>query len=565
MFVYCINQLHSYRMVLSRPNYRSLLLLICTLIFLTINLQAQDLYAPYRQAWLKKAEDLKPTLTETIKHPVGIVKLEKDAAAFQGWKAVKAGGIEQLYNTSFNKKTSGIVVDFGEHLTGYCTFTLKTRRSDMDAPLRLKLTFGEVPSELATPFDPYPGHLSRAWLQDETVTVSVLPATITIPRRLSFRYVKIEWLGSSSGFEFGFSDIQFKASTSVTVTPPPLAPGTPQIIKDIDRIGLTTLKECMQTVYEDGPKRDRRLWIGDTYLESLANLYSFKNNNLTKRCLYLLAGLANDDSILNANAFEEPVPHAQKSRLLDYCFLYNVALKEYVAATGDTQTGLDLWPVAKKQLDIAKKYTGEDGMMDYIKAGKEWWVFFDWKDGLDKQAPLQGITIYTLNQTYALAKLLGKESEIAEIPALAKKLKDAAYKDLYDKKSGMFVSGADKQVSYGGQAWMVLAGVGSKAEAQKALRALPTLPNAVHPGAPYMYHYYVAALLACDLKAEAKEALTSYWGGMVAKGADTFWEVYDPTDDFRSPYNFFPVNSYCHAWSCTPVYFIRKYPEVFQR
>lgn len=565
MFVYCSNQLHSYRMVLSRPNYRSLFLLICTLIFLTGDAIAQDLYAPYRQSWLKKAEGLKPTLIESIKHPVGIVKIEKDAAAFQGWKAVKSGGIEQLYNTSFNKKTSGIVVDFGEHLTGYCTFTLKTRRSDMDAPLRLKLTFGEVPSELATPFDPYPGHLSRAWLQDETVTVSVLPATITIPRRLSFRYVKIEWLGSSFGFEFGFSDIQFKASTSATVTPPPLAATTPQIIKDIDSIGLTTLKECMQTVYEDGPKRDRRLWIGDTYLESLANLYSFKNNNLTKRCLYLLAGLANDDGILNANAFEEPVPHAQKSRLLDYCFLYNVALKEYVAATGDTQTGLDLWPVAKKQLDIAKKYTGEGGMMDYIKAGKEWWVFFDWKDGLDKQAPLQGITIYTLNQTYALAKLLGKESEVAEIPALAKKLKDAAYKNLYDKKSGLFVSGADKQVSYGGQAWMVLSGVASKAEAQKALRALPTLPNAVHPGAPYMYHYYVAALIACDLKAEAKEALTNYWGGMVAKGADTFWEVYDPTDDFRSPYNFFPVNSYCHAWSCTPVYFIRKYPEVFQR
>jgi hypothetical protein len=22
-------------------------------------------------------------------------------------------------------------------------------------------------------------------------------------------------------------------------------------------------------------------------------------------------------------------------------------------------------------------------------------------------------------------------------------------------------------------------------------------------------------------------------------------------DDFLSPYKFFPVNSYCHAWSCT--------------
>jgi len=542
-----------------------MLLLTFMVICLVNHVNAQDAYAPYRQNWLKKAEQYKPVLKETIKQPIGIVKLEKDAVAFQGWKTVSAGGMDQLYNKPFNKGTSGIVVDFGEHLTGYCTFTLKTLRSDIDAPLRLKLTFGEVPAELATPFDPYPGGLSRAWLQDETVTVSVLPATITIPRRLASRYVKLEWLGSSSNFEFGFSDIQFKATTSVSITPPALAAGTPQIIKDIDRVGSNTLKECMQTVYEDGPKRDRRLWIGDLYLESLANQYSFKNDGLTKRCLYLLAGLSNDDGILNANAFEEPVPHAQKSRLLDYCYLFNVALKEYVTATGDVETGKDLWPVAKKQLDIAKMYTGADGMMDYQKAEKEWWVFFDWKDGLDKQTPLQGITIYALNQTYALAKLLGKENEVAEIPAMAKKLKEAAHKNLYDKKTGVFVSGTNKQVSYGGQAWMVLSGVATKAEAQKALKALPSLPDAIRPGAPYMFHYYVAALIESGLKAEAKEAVTTYWGGMVKKGADTFWEVYDPADEFKSPYNFFPVNSYCHAWSCTPVYFIRKYPEIFQQ
>lgn len=534
------------------------------LFLIVIQAKAQDLYAPFRQSWLAKAEEYKPKLKETIKHPTGIVKLEKDASAFQGWKMVSAGDMDRLYNKPVNKNNSSIIIDFGEHLTGYCTFTLKTLRGDMDAPLRVKLTFGEVPAELATPFDPYPGGLSRAWLQDETVTVSVLPATITIPRRVAFRYVKIEWLGSG-GYEFGFTDIQFRASTSVSVTPPELAATASPIIKDIDRVGLNTLKECMQTVYEDGPKRDRRLWIGDLYLESLANLYSFKNDALTKRCLYLLAGLSNQDGILNANVFELPEPHPQKSRLLDYCFLYNVALKEYVAATGDKQTGLDLWPVAKKQLDIAKMYARPDGIMDNVKAGKEWWVFFDWKDGLDKQAPLQGITIYTINQTYALARLLGKENEVAELPAMAKKLKDAARKKLYDKASGLFVSGPDKQVSYGGQAWMILSGVATKAEAQRALKALPSVANAVRPGAPYMYHYYVAALIECGLKAEAKEAVISYWGGMVKNGADTFWEVYDPTDGLKSPYGFFPVNSYCHAWSCTPVYFIRKYPEIFQQ
>jgi alpha-L-rhamnosidase len=107
--------------------------------------------------------------------------------------------------------------------------------------------------------------------------------------------------------------------------------------------------------------------------------------------------------------------------------------------------------------------------------------------------------------------------------------------------------------------------VASKAEAQRALKALPGVADAVRPGAPYMYHYYVEALVESGLKAEAKEALTTYWGGMINKGADTFWEVYDPNDELKSPYNFFPINSYCHAWSCTPVYFIRKYPEIFQR
>jgi alpha-L-rhamnosidase len=548
---------------MSKLGLRLFLALIITLS--TIQLKAQDIYAPYRKTWLEKAEKLKPRLTETNKQPVGIVKLEKDAAAFQGWKAVKAGGMDVLYNASFNKKNSGLVVDFGEHLTGYCTFTLTTRRNAMDAPLRLKLTFGEVPAELATPFDPYPGGLSRAWLQDEVVTVSVLPATITIPRRVAFRYVKIDFIGSSNSHEFGFADIQFKATTSVTTTAPPLAATTSQIIKDIDRVGLTTLKECMQTVYEDGPKRDQRLWIGDLYLESLANLYSFKNHDLTKRCLYLLAGLANTDGILNADVFEQPAPYAHQTRLLDYCYLYNVALKEYVEATGDKQTGIELWPAAKKQLDIVKSYARPDGMINYVKAGKEWWVFFDWKDGLDKQAPLQGASIYALNQTYALAKLLGKESEVAELPALEKKLKTAAYKNLYDKKSGLFVSGDKRQVSYGGQAWMILSGVANKAEAQRALKALPDLKDAVQPGAPYMYHYYVAALIASGLKTEAKAAVINYWGGMINKGGDTFWEVYDPKDELKSPYNFFPINSYCHAWSCTPVYFIRKYPEIFQQ
>lgn len=525
---------------------------------------AQDIFKDQRSSWLQKAADSEPHLTETIKQPISLVTIVKDESAFQDWKAVPSLPIDSLYGQSFKKKT-GAVVDFGEHLTGYFTFSVEELHRTVDAALRIKFTFGEVPAELATPFDPYAGGLSRAWLQDEIVTISDVPSTITIPRRVAFRYVKMELLGSSRFSDFRISNVSFKASTSVNTTARSLASTTPKMISDIDRIGLTTLKECMQTVYEDGPKRDRRLWIGDLYLESLANIYSFKNHELTKHCLYLLAGLSYEDGVVPANVFERPKPHPQINRLFDYALIYNVTLKEYVEATGDKQTALDLWPVVKRQVEIVKPYLREDGMLDYERAGKEWWLFFDWRNGLDKQAALQGVCIWAYNETYKLAKILGKENEVADLPGIAKKMTAAARKNLYDKASGVFVSGKDKQVSYASQAWMVLGGVASQSEGAKALKNITGMKGVVYPGAPYLFHYVIEAMIKSNLQKEAREMLVNYWGGMVEKGADTFWEVYDPNDDFLSPYNFFPVNSYCHAWSCTPVYFIRKYPDIFQK
>ena len=269
---------------------------------------------------------------------------------------------------------------------------------------------------------------------------------------------------------------------------------------------------------------------------------------------------------LLATVIENPVPRAQdKQFLYEYALLYNVTLKDYLEATGDMETVKDLWPVAKKQLDIVRTNVKTDGLMDFEKVKKDWWVFFDWKEDLYKEVPLQGVSIFALKESYKLAQLLGKEKEVADLPQLTDKMIKAARKNLYNRKTGFFVGTGDKQISYASQIWMILSGVASKAEGKKALSALTTTQDVCYPGTPYMYHYYIQSLIDCGMNLEAKEALVNYWGGMIAKGADTFWEAYDPTNDFISPYDFYPINSYCHAWSCTPVYFIRKYPEIFQK
>ena len=58
---------------------------------------------------------------------------------------------------------------------------------------------------------------------------------------------------------------------------------------------------------------------------------------------------------------------------------------------------------------------------------------------------------------------------------------------------------------------------------------------------------------------EGRKVMCDYWGGMAEHGADTFWELYNPENPDESPYGGKAVNSYCHAWSCTPSYFLRKY------
>ena len=539
-------------------------LTFCAMMLLAIvNGNAQDMFANQRNAWLQKAEEAKPALHETIVHPVSLVKAVADKDAYQGWRYEKQDDIEKLYTTNF-KDLKSVTVDFGKHLTGYFSFHTRILTNCEDAPVRLRFTFAEMPAELNTPFDPWKGSLSRAWMQDEIITLTQLNETVSIPRRMAFRYLKIELLGASSYYDFAIDELTFRAVSSAGEVKTSLQPQCPPVVRDIHRVAIETLRECMQTVYEDGPKRDRRLWVGDLYLESLANRYSFQNFRLTKRCLYLFAGLSDENGVVIANIFEHPEPHPQKGQLcLTYSMLFNSTLLEYLKDTNDYETANDLWCVARRQMEYALNYVNKEYLFDPNLYAPNWF-FLDWRDGLDAHTPMQGAILFALNETYELAKMLGKEKEVNEWTQIAKRMKKAARQHLYDKQQKVFVSGADKQISVLSQAWMIIGGAMNEKEGRQAIQQVLNNEQSVMPGTPYGTHYLIEAMVRCGMHQEARNYLTDYWGGMVKKGADTFWEAYDPKNDFISPYGFSPLNSACHAWSCTPVYFIHKYPEIFQ-
>ena len=52
--------------------------------------------------------------------------------------------------------------------------------------------------------------------------------------------------------------------------------------KKVGEVCVRTLRDCMQSFFEDGPKRDRRLWLGDMRLQALVNYDTFKNKKTYK-------------------------------------------------------------------------------------------------------------------------------------------------------------------------------------------------------------------------------------------------------------------------------------------
>jgi hypothetical protein len=506
--------------------------------------------------WLDVAEANKPVLNHKKIFPKNLVEIKRSKLAFHGW-SVKG---KSIANTLFQHKLStgdSFTLDFGEHVVGYLHFLLTLIGEAMGGPLRLKFVFGEIPAEIAKPFDSYTGTLSRAWLQDETITVETLPSTISLSRRLAFQYLKVEVIAASFDYKFVFSDLYVDAVSSAPFDTDPFSIKklSPEL-KTLDMVGLRTLRNGMQTVFEDGPKRDRRLWLADSPLQALTNYYSFKNYDLVKRCIYLFAALIYDDGRLPACVYEKPSPHRGSEFILDFSILYSSTLLDYGNHSNDWESVRELWPVALKQFDFIWDHIDEKGLFKDL--GK-WWVFIDWQPKLDKQAPMQGLILYCLHQAIALAAKINRKEEVFQLIEPMKKMTEAARNFLQKASGELFHSGEIKQLSWASQIWMILGDVVNSQEGTIILKKLLSKSNAIKPVTPFIYHYAVEAMLICNMREQALELIKYYWGGMISHGANTFWEVYDPENPNLSPYNDYLVNSYCHSWSCTPSYFLRKY------
>lgn len=502
--------------------------------------------------FVQVAEDLKPSLHHWTRPALSLIKFESDDKSYFGLRRVPIfTDIHQFEEQAWGSG-EGFILDFGIHMVGSLSMNLEARLAHMDAPCRLRLTFGESPLDVTLGMDDVKTWISTSWLPDEVVNIDFSPAEVNIPRRHAFRYLRVEILATSPKYRVSFSNVRCNCVSSVaqnqTIDMPSF---NSPILNSIDQVSIFTLRECMQSVFEDGPRRDRRLWLGDLRLQALTNYATFKNFDLVKRCIFMFAAVARRDGSVPACIFESPKLSPSTDYIVDYDALFAATVEDYVTASGDVAAGEQLWPTVIGCLQRPLSHLDpEKGTFDVDRG--QGFKFLDWQTGLHRGAGCHGLLLYCLEAANKLAETLHKAAPFAD--AVLKMTQGAHH---FLDENGNFVSGPDSQKSLASAAWLTLSGAFTTEVARNALLNTLRDTNAIQPLTPYLWHYVCDALAETGCYDECVELITKYWGGMLNAGADTFWEAFDSQDPRASPYGDVRNNSFCHAWSCTPSYLLR--------
>ncbi len=319
-------------------------------------------------------------------------------------------------------------------------------------------------------------------------------------------------------------------------------------VKRIFDMCAYTFHLCSREFYFDGIKRDRWVWAGDVRESLMIGDYLFADRDIGRRSL--LALLPKDFVLSHVN------------NINDYSTLTLISVWEYYLSFGDGDFVRTHWERIRLLYDFIVSRLDEDGQM-VSRQGD--WIFIDWSI-MDKSGPLaaEQILLWQAHRCMArLASLTGEDPDLYECRAVA--LRDLILDRYWRADKGCFIDGytsGKENISRHGNIFAILFDLVDR-DRQTAILENVLRNDAIRPiTTPYFKIYELAALCKLGHLADAQTFMEEYWGGMLALGATSAWEQYDPKvtgDEHYAMYGDPYGKSLCHAWSCGPIYLLGRY------
>jgi hypothetical protein len=378
------------------------------------------------------------------------------------------------------KPSPAFLLDFGEELYGGVQITLG--RTDDHRPARLRVRFGESYSEaMGTPNQDHAVH-------DQVVPVAWLGTTEV--GNTGFRFVRIDLADDAT------AAVELQGVRAVSLLRPLEQTGSFACSDDrlnrIWQVGARTVHLCMQDYLWDGIKRDRLVWMGDLHPEACVVSAVFGEQDVVPASL----DFARD---------EAPLP-AWMNGISSYSLWWVIVHRDWYLRYGRLDYLAEQRPYL---LGLVEQ------MIQHIDGkGRETLPpmrFLDWPTSKDEVALHAGLQALLTLALLAAATLC----EAVREHTVAGRCKDAVVR----LRRQVLAAPGVKQAN----ALLALAGLYDPVVANRNELARDPLS-----GLSTFYGYYVleARALAGDV-AGCLDVIRTYWGGMLDRGATTFWEDFD--------------------------------------
>lgn len=320
------------------------------------------------------------------------------------------------------------------------------------------------------------------------------------------------------------------------------------LLDQIWSVAEHTFRLCTGIFFIDGVKRDKWLWSGDAYQSLFVNQYLLADPGVEQRTLLALRG--NDPMTGHINT------------IMDYSLLWLLGVKEHFDTYGDRAFLELIWPKVCSLLEFCRERLDARG---FLTAQEGDWVFIDWAE-LDKEGPFgaeQMLMCACWDASAQMAESLGGDSGAyrARRDSLAARINEYFWDEELGAYVDSFTSGR-QHVSRQTNLLAVRFGVADTSKRDKILRNVIDDPAIPPITTPYFQFFELDMLAACGRLDQVMEQLRTYWGGMLERGAVTFWEEFDPAVTGTAQYDMYGDRfgkSLCHAWAASPIYLLGRY------
>lgn len=321
-----------------------------------------------------------------------------------------------------------------------------------------------------------------------------------------------------------------------------------ELINKIWSVAEHTFRLCSGIFFIDGIKRDKWIWSGDAYQSFFVNQYLLADPDIDQRTLLALRG--NDPINTHINT------------ILDYSFFWILGVKAHYEAYGDLEFVRQTYPKMCSLMKFCEQQTDEHG---FIYGREKDWVYIDWAD-IDKEGVLcaeQMLYAASWKVMEDIGKQLGKNVKLYK--KKYEVLVENIQKFFWDEEKGAYIdsfSSGRHHVTRHANIFAILFEIADKEKEKKIVKKVIMNDDIPAITTPYFQFFELDVLCLTGQLETVFQKIQKYWGGMLKRGAVTFWEEYDPKTPEAEQYDMYGDKfgkSLCHAWSASPIYLLSKY------